>query len=100
MADSLRWWEPWALRPPLSFQSISLSCICYFDLGFKCFDLGHLGSSVGEASNFGSGHDLVVRGPRPSLGSVLPAQSLESAWDSVSPSLSAPPLIMLCLKNK
>ena len=33
----------------------------------------------------------------PALGSVLTAQSLEPAWDSVSPSLSAPPLLMLCL---
>ena len=33
----------------------------------------------------------------PALGSVLRAQSLESASDSVSPSLSAPPLLMLCL---
>ena len=31
------------------------------------------------------------------LGSVLTAQSLEPASDSVSPSLSAPPLFMLCL---
>ena len=30
-------------------------------------------------------------------GSVLTAQSLEPASDSVSPSLSAPPLLMLCL---
>ena len=40
----------------------------------------------------------------PALGSVLTAQSLEPASDSVSPSLSAPPLLMLCLslclKNK
>ena len=38
------------------------------------------------------------------MGSVLTAQSLEPASDSVSPSLSAPPLLMLCLslslKNK
>ena len=33
----------------------------------------------------------------PALGSVLTAQSLEPASDSVSPSLSAPPLFMLCL---
>ena len=37
-------------------------------------------------------------------GSVLTAQSLKPASDSVSPSLSAPPLLMLCLslslKNK
>ena len=31
------------------------------------------------------------------LGSVLTAQSLEPALDSVSPSLSAPSLLMLCL---
>ena len=41
-------------------------------------------------------------GSRPELGSVLTAQSLEPASDSVSPSLSAPPLLMLSLslKNK
>ena len=32
---------------------------------------------------------------RPASGSVLTAQSLEPAVDSVSPSLSAPPLLML-----
>ena len=33
----------------------------------------------------------------PTSGSVLTARSLELALDSVSPSLSAPPLLMLCL---
>ena len=33
----------------------------------------------------------------PTSGSVLTAQSLEPALDSVPPSLSAPPLLMLCL---
>ena len=33
----------------------------------------------------------------PGSGSMLTAQSLEPASDSVSPSLSAPPLLMLCL---
>ena len=33
----------------------------------------------------------------PGLGSVLTAQSMEPASDSVSPSLSAPPSLMLCL---
>ena len=33
----------------------------------------------------------------PAWGSVLTAQSLEPALDSVSPSLFAPPLLMLCL---
>ena len=33
----------------------------------------------------------------PASGSVLTTQSLEPAWDSVSPSLSATPPLMLCL---
>ena len=36
----------------------------------------------------------------PVLGSVLTAQSLEPASDSVSPSLSAPPPLVLCLYQK
>ena len=36
-------------------------------------------------------------GSSPAWGSVLTAQSLEPALDSVSPSLSAPPLPVLCL---
>ena len=53
-----------------------------------------------------SGPDLKVRefGASPASGSVLTAQSLEPASDSVSPSLSAPPLLTLSLslslKNK
>ena len=43
-------------------------------------------------------------GSSPTSGSVLTAQSLEPAWDSVSPSLSPPSLLMCCLflslKNK
>ena len=43
-------------------------------------------------------------GLSPASGSVLLAWSLEPALDSVSPSLSAPPLLTLCLffslKNK
>ena len=50
--------------------------------------LGHLGGSVGEASVFGSGHDLRVLGLSPALGSLFSAQS-------VSPSPSAlPPHIL------
>ena len=41
--------------------------------------------------------DLRVVGSSPVLGSGLAAQSLEPALDSVSPSLSAPPLLALCL---
>ena len=36
--------------------------------------------------DFGSGHDLVVRGIEPLIG--LCADSVEPAWDSLSPSLS------------
>ena len=38
-----------------------------------------------------------IMGPSPTLGSVLTAQSLEPASDSVSPSLSAPPPLAHCL---
>ena len=39
-------------------------------------------------------------GSSPASGSVLTARNLEPASDSVSPSLSDPPLLSLCLKNK
>ena len=39
---------------------------------------------------FGSGHDLTVRGVEPHTG--LCADSVEPAWDSLSLSVSAPPL--------
>ena len=45
----------------------------------------------------GSDRDLTVREFELASGSVLTAESLEPASDSVSPSLSAPPLLMLCL---
>ena len=38
-------------------------------------------------------------GLSPASGSVLTAQSLEPASDSVSPSLSTPPLLILCLSK-
>ena len=54
-------------------------------------------------SDFGSGHDLTGYDFEPHVrlwGSVLTAQSLEPASDSVSPSLSAPPLLSLALSLK
>ena len=47
-----------------------------------------------------SGYDLTVCEIKPRVG--LPADSTEPAWDSLSPSLSAPPLLVLSLslKNK
>ena len=36
--------------------------------GLKTKSMGLLGGSVGYASDFGSGHDLTVRGFKPSVG--------------------------------
>ena len=59
--------------------------------------IGRLGGSVGWAADYSSGHDLAVHGFGPTLGSEQTAQSLEPASYSVSPSLSAPSLLALCL---
>ena len=50
--------------------------------------------------DFGSGHDLTVRECEPCMG--LCTDSTEPAWDSLSSSLSAPPLLALSvsLSNK
>ena len=48
--------------------------------------------------DFCSGQDLTVREFEPHIG--LCADSAEPAWDSLSPSLSAPPLLVRALKNK
>ena len=45
--------------------------------------------------DFSSGHDLRVHGFEPCIG--LCADIAEPAWDSLSPSLSAPPLLSLSL---
>ena len=37
-------------------------------------NMGHLGGSVGEAADFGSGHDLTVHEFEPCVGSVLTAR--------------------------
>ena len=55
-----------------------------------------MAQSVGSQTlDFGSGHDLTVPGFKPHMG--LCAGSGESAWDSLSPSFSAPPLLELSL---
>ena len=46
--------------------------------------------------DFGSGHDLMVHGTKPCIGKAL---SMELAWDSLSSSLSAPPLLSLSLSK-
>ena len=43
--------------------------------------------------DFSSGHDLMVHGIEPPI--ELCAGGMEPAWDSFSPSLSAPPLLSL-----
>ena len=48
--------------------------------------------------DFGSRRDLTVHGIQPHVG--LCADGVEPAWDSVSPSLSAPPPFALSLPNK
>ena len=45
--------------------------------------------------DLGSGNDLTVHGFKPRI--RLCAECVEPAWDSVSPSLSAPPLLALSL---
>ena len=59
--------------------------------------MGCLGGSVREASDFSTGYDLVVCEFKPASGSVLTAQTLEPASNSVSSSLSASPLLTLSL---
>ena len=51
---------------------------------------GRLGGSIGEVSDFGSGHDLAVGEFEPRI--RLSAVGTEPASDPLSPSLSAPPL--------
>ena len=48
--------------------------------------------------DFGSGLDLMVLETGPHIG--LCANSMEPAWDSLSPSLSASPLLSLSLSLK
>ena len=51
-------------------------------------------------SDFSSGHDLPIREFCLAWGSVLTAQSLEPALDSVSPSLSLPPPLFVLSLSK
>ena len=48
--------------------------------------------------DFGLGHDPTVREFKPRAG--LCADNIEPAWDSLSPSLSAPPLLTYSLSLK
>ena len=59
---------------------------------------GHLDGSVGWASDFDLGHNLMVGEFEPHIG--LCADSMEPTLDSLSPSLSAPPSFSLSNINK
>ena len=62
-----------------------------YTVNLKMKTQGHLGGRVGWTSDFSSGHDSQFVGSSPSSNSVLIAQNLEPALDSVSPSLSPCP---------
>ena len=64
--------------------------------------MGCLGGSLSKCPTSAQVMILQFVSSSPASGSVLTAQSLEPALDSVSPSLSAPPPLTLCLslKNK
>ena len=47
--------------------------------------------------DFGSGHEFMIHGFKPCT--RLHADCMESAWDSLSPFISAPPLLMLELTH-
>ena len=60
---------------------------------------GHVGGLVKWLTfGFSSGPDLTICGIKAHVG--LHADSMESAWDSVSPSLSAPPCSHSLSQNK
>ena len=54
-----------------------------------------LSGSVGQVSDFGSGHDLTVHEFKPQIG--LSVVSTDLASDPLFPSLSAPPPLVLSL---
>ena len=80
------------------------------DLGFRTISYGHLRRSQGAPGHLGTWVAQSVErltsaqvmiswftSSSPALGSVVTAQSLEPASDSVSLPVSAPPMLMLCL---
>ena len=93
------------LSPPLMhILSLSLSQNKYINLKKK---KEHRGAWVAYSVKCSTLAQVTISrfvGSSPTSGSVLRAQSLEPALDSVSPSLSlslsAPPLLMLCLSQK
>ena len=55
---------------------------------------------LSQMSDFGSGHDLTVHGFKPRFGLCADSSEPGAASDSVSPSLSAPPSLVLALSQK
>ena len=89
---------PWD-DPPKELDEWS-SVLPFSSPRFKNMLRGYWGASVAQSvKRQTSGQVMISRfvGSSPTSGSVLTAQSLEPASDSVSPSLSAPPPFMLCL---
>ena len=65
---------------------------------FRVSKVGHLGGSVGQVSDFGSGHDLTVHGFKPRGGLCADSSEAGACFRfRVSNSLSAPPLLTHCL---
>ena len=68
------------------------------DVSFKSSKYGAPGWLSWFGSNFGSGHDVTTQEFEPRIG--LSAVSTEPASGPLSPSLSAPPLLMFSLSQK
>ena len=85
------------LNPSKPCANVTLPPRTALTLPFKNYAPGSLGgSSVKRPTlGFSTGHDLMVYGFEPHV--ELCTGSVEPAWDSVSPSLSPPPLLTLYL---
>ena len=55
---------------------------------------------MAQSVDFGSGHDFTVREFEPCIGICADSSEPRAASDSVSPSLSAPPQLMMSLSHK
>ena len=75
-----------------------VSFSAYLHLLLKEWFLGRLGGSVGEASTFSSGRDFMVGGFKPRIRLCADGSEPGACFGfCVFLSLSAPPLLMLCL---
>ena len=68
---------------------------------FKRYTEGRVGGSVGQVPHFGSGHGLAVHGFEPLIRLCVDSSEPGACFRfSVSPSLSVPALLTLCLSQK